>query len=265
MAGFDRSLKYQIGLFYAGQANLTELHSIGKTMSACPPGVSRFGFRLGVPTQQTLAVQTPGGQMSVPVVIWKAGSGVWEVVMGPERLDVFFDARGYQDLTDEEVGFQSVRARVLPGLLAAIKTLGIGAYRVAGVINGECSCEETTRSPSEIVVGRYVKPPFDEGDVPDVGVRINCRDAWNLGGATPTTINRISTLEAVYLFGPDGTAATSLKWQADVNTAPEALLAVSFEDESIEKFFDLATTWLDVEKQDVLDSLRDDEDAGTGG
>ena len=269
MINFDRSLRYQLTLFY-GTATEEDMRKAWEQVSelagivAKPiDDVSNLGLKFGKRRdEQVFAMGGDGSLVPQPKVTWSMNTNPWQLDWTPQRIDVFFDARGYADTIEaEEVEpFSSIRDRVLPNLVNAAERLGVPIARVAAVITGEASCS-SKKTPAQVVADIFFNENFQskaqEEELQDVQARVNRVTKWQLDGVeyeeAKIPVNRIEIGEAKCLFGPDD-IDRSLRWQLDVNTSPQAITSAVFSGKGINTFFEKAVDWV-VERLANLDKV----------
>jgi len=260
MITFDQAHLYQFSLFLDETEPLAEgLAGLPSLLSRAVPGIN-LKLRLGqAELGQALVVQPTGSVVPGGVMSWKAGSGIWRVVLTPSRLDVHFDARGYADLMDEFVFVVDVAQRIVRNLSEVPATLGQRVTRLALIVTGQASCAKGEPRPSHAVARTFFNQPVldaeERGELADTVARTNRVATWHLReGAGGVRVNRNETGTGnVVIRG--GTEETSLSWQWDVNTSGTLVAAANFEALDIAAFFHQAEAWVR-ERAEALQALR---------
>lgn len=238
MTAFNKQLSYRFTAFIAPVMPLPQpdvFKAFVSGLSAQPSAGKNFGLKFsGAPEHAVGLVGLTGStqQIQTDVLKWRSPSGHWHLTATSLRVDLQFEALGYQEALEEDsvISPETVWGRVKSGFVN-IGKIGRRVSRLAYFVDGvqEMSFDEAGRT----VFDRFFRPEIaEDGSVRDAHARLNLRDEWIL----PTgkvAINRIETLASEQ----DG-----CRWQWDVNTAMEEERIFSPED--IEAFMGQAMAWV---------------------
>lgn len=241
---FDRKLEYQFGVALAVQdATLSE-----EVLRALP-GFFEPKTKLGEPAGGELILQEGAGVRRLPTVMWGTG-GVFRVALSPVRLDVFVDAAQYESVAERSLSLEGARDRMVPGLIRAAASLvasGFAIQRLAMILNGETSAD-ATRTDALASIADYcfadkVRAAVRDGEVIDLGARIDHGGAVDLGAGTPVSLHRIENLgTSLNYIGTQLNLTTRVT--LDVNTSPSRGTE-TIPVESFEAFYKTACDWIE--------------------
>jgi hypothetical protein len=262
---FDQRLEYEFVLFFDDRslADSSETKDLPKTISQQQPDSKSFGLKLG--SREDTTVVQRGTPLPQPMVTWKAGSGIWKLVWTPQRLDLYFDALGYQEIAGPIVTIAEAKERVRQNLADVVAASTRGITRLALIVSAESSCHQGPQ-PSQLVAGRFFNTEIQTGvvdkNILDLTSRVNFADSWELrivpkedtsveilsGGGHPgkmiaVRINKIETATSNWKY-EDGKEFTTLAWQIDVNTSVSGSEDRSFHPGAISEFLNRAEKWV---------------------
>jgi len=247
---FDRKLEYQFGVTLAVQdAKLSE-----EVLRALP-GFFEPKTKLGDPAGGELVVQEGAGARRLPTVVWGTG-GVFRLALSPVRLDAFVDAAQYESVAERPLSLEAARDRMVPGLIRAAESLvasGFTIQRLAVILNGETSADATKTDALESIAdycfADRVLAAVREGEVIDLGARIDHGGAVDLGTGTPVSLHRIENLgTSLNYTGAQLTLTTRIT--LDVNTSPSRGTE-TIPLELFEAFYKTACDWIESRLEEV--------------
>lgn len=243
---FDRRLEYQFGLIYPQTLSEADRAVVlgFADLFAAPVEGSSINIRFDEPTEEEALTRNGIQFVQVPTVTWH-GSGVWRLVWSPIRLDVYVNARAFEDVAGRRLTLEDAARRVLPGVIAASEHLpGVSAQRTLVVVTGEASRFDADVPPAVGVARRYLSQEkiaaAETGELPDVSVRADWETRWTLGAARDVSIHRIEHLGTATIFaGQERRVTVRAQW--DANTSP---LGPVLSRDAFEPFAEQAVAWI---------------------
>jgi hypothetical protein len=158
----------------------------------------------------------------VTTLTWPGVANIWKMVWSQVRIDLTFDARVHQEVTENSSppSVSDVAQRITNELKQLGSWLDLRVNRVALIITGESSSENP---PAPLTAVRLFSLPSDviaeaeSGAVLDATLRLNRTTHWRLDGKD-VWINRIELANAA--SGPYAPPPSNnrIVWQLDLNT-----------------------------------------------
>ena len=266
---FDRSLTYQFALFLDPTSfNMAgdELRRLPSIMSERIDGRRTLGLQLGEPEEGRQISIGDGQTMTTPEVVWRAGSGIWQLALRPDRLDLHFDAHGYAevlaDVPDSSaVTLADVRERVEGHLQRAASELALSVKRMGLVVTGQMSRND--RAQATVPIARMffcekVREAAARGEYIDLTGRTNRPVKWSLPSDRETdSLTEVNCIEAGSgRWNVRGRQEDlSIVWAFDVNTSALSAIDTEFAADAIPRFLSQAEEWISGKISDLKDLL----------
>lgn len=246
MLAFDISHQIQWVLFLQPNEEFDLAEDLGPILSEAVASSKSLGLRFGQPDATNSVVLGIDGPRAGPSRTWRSGSGVWRANLGNDRLDVYFDARGYLDVTEEsEFSLETAQARILPNLVRVSTLSKRTLVRLALVVTAQSSCLNAP-PPTAIVTKTFLNSKLaainEDGGITDAFARVNLTGTWTLPMG-PTDVNRFEAGNAIIVPGGD----PRLLWQWDVNTS--VLNSQRIGPSDVAAFFGQALSWVTSQAQ----------------
>ena len=248
---FDQVLQYQFALFFEDLQESADLKNLPAIVGKQQPSGKALGLKLGrQEREEGVLLSQRAGAVPRPVITWKAGSGIWKLTWTPERLDLYFDAIGFQDVVTEKITLTQIKERVAQNLAEIVKWSSRRVNRLALIVTAKATPEDG-EYPNKVVAKSFfnqeVIEKVDGGKILDLSGRLNYSDVWDLavspGGSSPIRINKIETGASNWNYeGKE--EQNSVAWQLDVNTSPVHAEEIGFGTEAVPAFLDLAERWI---------------------
>lgn len=244
MDTFDRLHNFQFVLFFEGPPREAAPETLGELVSQLEAGKQRLGLKFAGPGQQETQLTQNGVTQTVT---WAAGGGIWRLTCSHQRLDLFFDAKGYSDVAEGivNVSVPAVCDRVAANLSLVPSLLSRRVTRAALILTTQANdggpCAPLIVQAARSALNQQLSS--ETTDAGDIAVRVNRMTAWTLGGSQ-WTVNRIEAASIDIMFKQGGGVERLLTWQVDANTSPGNDPSQDLDQAAIIEFFTMARDWL---------------------